>query len=328
MTTGVLALPGQQQAPFDLASLQKALAESTLNAGLKALGDRWSLAILRTAFVGVRRFDDWLTQLQIPRPTLAVRLKGMVALGIFYKRVYQEKPLRESYHLSAKGLALYDTVLMSWVWESRWGKGTLSLPNKLVHQDCGKTFTPSLACASCLQPTAQGHLRLSLDLRAHNLASAFLPQAGGRVARGARVSGVDDMAMTLGLRVDRWALLVVAAIMLGNHYFAQLGQVLQIAPSVLARRLRDMVATGLLRCDPDLLDARRQVYGLTSASRDLFGYIVCFAHWSSEYLCQRASTIVPLHEPDDHAFVPQVVCSQCLGRLKPWAVGFSYGAAP
>lgn len=314
-------MPILTPAPVALDRLQAALSHSTLNIGLKVLGDRWSLAILRTAFVGVRRFDDWIAQLRLPKPTLSARLRTLVALGIFYKRVYQEKPRRESYHLSAKGLALYDTVLMSWLWESRWGQDALPLPHKLVHHDCGHAFTPVLACSHCSQETHLSQLRL--QLQESDALGARLPPAPTKTRAG-RISGVNHLAMTLGLRVDRWALMVVAAIVLGNHHFDQLVHVLQIANSVLARRLRDMVATGLLRSEVSPTDARRQIYGLTPASRDLFGYIVCFAHWSSEHLCQRSSTIAPLHQPDGHAFVPQVECSQCKGRLKPWAVRFSY----
>jgi DNA-binding HxlR family transcriptional regulator len=321
-------IPHRSPARYDLDSLQKALEESTLNAGLKVLGDRWSMAILRTAFVGVRRFDDWLQQLGLPKPTLAARLKSMVALGIFYKRVYQERPLRESYHLSARGLALYDTVLMSWAWESRWGGGVMPLPHELVHGDCGHPFTPELSCSQCHQQTTLEQLRLGLRLHECTPANSIgqTPAAGlSATARGTRISGVNSRAMTLGLRVDRWALMVVAAVMLGNHHFDQLAYVLRIAPSVLARRLRDLVTTGLLRCDPDPDDARRQFYRLTPASRALSGYLVCFSHWSSEHLCHRASTIAPQHSPSGHDFFPEVVCSHCLGRLKPWAVRFSYG---
>lgn len=322
-------------ARFDLDSLRKALDDSTLNVGLKVLGDRWSMAIMRTAFVGVRRFDDWLTQLGLPRPTLAARLKSMVALGIFYKRVYQEKPLRESYHLSARGLAMYDTVLMSWAWEQRWGGGAMPLPQELLHLDCGHAFTPHIRCGHCQTFATLDHLRLELRSDPTGPTESATPREGKSSppivklppsGRSTRVSGVDDRAMTLGLRVDRWALMVVAAVLLGNHYFDQLAYVLRIAPSVLARRLRDLVSTGLLRCEPDPDDARRQFYRLTPASRALSTYLVCFAHWSSEHLCHRASTIAPQHLPEGHDFFPEVVCSHCSGRLKPWAVRFSFGA--
>jgi hypothetical protein len=92
---------------------------------------------------------------------------------------------------------------------------------------------------------------------------------------------------------------------------------------VLARRLADMVASGLLLCQPDLADARRKVYRLTPASRDLFGYIVCFSSWASRDHFHQPSSIQPTHKACGKPFVPQVVCSHCHAPLKPQEVSFS-----
>ena len=301
----------------DLDLTRDALASSTLNHGLMVLGDRWTVAVLMGAFTGVQRFDDWQTRLAIPRPTLANRLKALVAMGLMRQRAYQQRPQRFAYHLTSAGLKLYDHVLMIWMWEKRWGTRRASLPEKLVHRACGRNFVPVLACSACGGKTGMSDLTFSLKVNPVLLATAA--QAG----RTSRLSATDATGMGLGQRVDRWSLLIVAAVVIGCHYFDQLCHVLGIASSVLSRRLAGMVESGLLLSQPDLGDARRNVYRLTPASRDLFAYLVCFSTWASREYLHQPSSIRPTHKACGHAFFPQVVCSACSQPLKPWEVSFA-----
>lgn len=61
---------------LDLLLTRDALQSSTLNHGLKVLGDRWTVAVVMGAFTGFTRFEDWQTRLDIPRSTLAQRLSS------------------------------------------------------------------------------------------------------------------------------------------------------------------------------------------------------------------------------------------------------------
>ena len=274
------------------------------------------MALILGAFLGVRRFDDWQTRLNIPRHTLTERLKALLELDLLCQRPYQERPLRQAYHLTAKGLALYNHVLMMWVWERRWGSRQLALPQRLVHQGCGHAFMPELVCSACGDKVGANDLSFSLHI------NTALQAAAPQKQRGARLSLEESAQMGLGLRVDRWALLIVSAVLLGCHYFDQLSHVLGIGSSVLTRRLSSMVDSGLLLCQADMIDARRKIYRLTPASRDLFGYIICFASWSGLHHFQQPSSIVPTHKACGKPFVPQVVCNHCHEPLKPQEVAF------
>ena len=303
--------------PPDLDLTRDALASSTLSHGLQVLGDRWTVALILHAFLGVRRFDEWQSRLGLPRHTLALRLKSLMALGLLERRAYQARPVRQAYHLTDKGLTLYNHVLMMWVWERRWGSRQLALPQHLAHRPCGHTFLPALACVACTEKVGVNDLSLSLNI---NL--SMLAEHAPRL-RGARLTPEEGAQMGLGLRVDRWTLLIISGLLLGCHYFDQLSHVLGIGSSVLARRLADMVDCGLLLCQPDLVDARRKVYRLTPASRDLFSYIVCFSSWASTHHFHQPSSIAPTHKACGKPFVPQVVCSHCREPLKPKDVTFS-----
>lgn len=301
----------------DLDSTREALASSTLNHGLHVLGDRWTVALILDAFLGVRRFDDWQSRLGIPRHTLTQRLNALVEWNLLERRPYQQKPQRLAYHLTKKGLALYPQVLMMWAWERRWGTRRLALPRRLTHHSCGNSFLPELACSACGEKAGLSDLTFSLRVN-----TTLLAQPKQR-ARGARLTPEESTQMGLGLRVDRWTILIVTALFLGCHYFDQLRHVLGIGSSVLARRLGDLVESGLLLCQDDLIDSRRKVYRLTPASRDLFGYIVCLSSWAAQHLLEQPSSIMPAHKQCGRPFVPRVACSACKQPLQPDEVRFS-----
>ena len=284
------------------------------------LGDRWTVALILGAFIGVQRFDDWQSRLGIPRHTLAERLKALMALGLFEQRAYQERPARMGYHLTEKGLNLYNHVLMMWVWERRWGSRQLALPTKLMHSPCDHAFTPTLVCGACGEKVGVSDLAFSLTV---NTALQALNVTGPQRLRSVRLSPQENSQMGLGLRVDRWAILIVSSVLLGCHYFDQLSHVLGIGSSVLARRLASMVDAGLLICQMDTGDARRKIYRLTPASRDLFGYIMCFSNWASRYHFHQPSSILPTHKTCGNPFVPRVVCSHCQMPLLPHDVTFA-----
>jgi DNA-binding HxlR family transcriptional regulator len=306
----------------DLDLTRDALATSTLNHGLKLMGDRWTVAILLGAFLGVRRFDEWHTLLKIPRPTLTERLKMLMQIGLLRQRLYQERPARYAYHLTKKGITLYEHVLMIWDWERRFGDRDFALPAVLTHRSCGHAFTPQLACGACGEPAAITDLAFTLHPNPR-----LAPEEDAPATRTPRMSVADTPGMGLGLRVDRWTLLIICAVVLGCHYFDQLSHVLGIGPSVLARRLNGMVESSLLQCQVDRNDARRRIYRLTPASRGLFGYIVCFSNWASRQHFHEASSIQPTHKACGQPFQPRVVCSHCIQPLTPWDVNYRETAA-
>lgn len=262
--------------------------------------------------MGLRRFDEWQRRLEIPRQTLSQRLKTLVEMGILRQRPYQEKPVRLAYHLTQHGLSLYGPVLMIWAWERRWGSRQGSLPQSLRHTCCGHSFIPYLACGHCNERTTLNDLKFTLA------ANPALLLHSGPSTRSARMA-TETQPMGLGLRVDRWAILIISAVYLGCHHFDQLVNVLEIGPSVLTRRLGSLVADGLLIAQSDLIDGRRTVYRLTASSRDLFPYVLSFAYWATEHY-QQPSSIRPRHKTCDAPFAPRICCSYCHVQLSPHEV--------
>jgi DNA-binding HxlR family transcriptional regulator len=70
---------------------------------LEIVGERWTLLIVRDAFLGRRRFDEFQESLGIARNVLTDRLTRLVEEGILERVRYSERPERHEYHLTPKG---------------------------------------------------------------------------------------------------------------------------------------------------------------------------------------------------------------------------------
>ena len=70
---------------------------------LEVVGERWTLLIIRDAFLGLRRFDEFQESLGIARNVLTDRLVRLVEEGILDRVRYSERPERYEYRLTAKG---------------------------------------------------------------------------------------------------------------------------------------------------------------------------------------------------------------------------------
>jgi DNA-binding HxlR family transcriptional regulator len=73
---------------------------------LEVVGERWTLLIVRDAFLGLRRFDEFQESLGIARNVLTDRLNRLVDEGILERVRYSERPERFEYHLTTKGREL------------------------------------------------------------------------------------------------------------------------------------------------------------------------------------------------------------------------------
>lgn len=128
----------------ELASEPCSLARS-----LAVVGDRWTLLILRDAFLRVRRFDDFQARSGIARRVLAERLAKLVEDGILAKHAYQQRPTRYEYRLTPKGLDLYPVVLALVHWGDAHYAGAEGAPLLHRHKACGYIFRSRLCCSEC-----------------------------------------------------------------------------------------------------------------------------------------------------------------------------------
>ncbi len=126
---------------------------------LDIVGERWSLLILRDAFYGVRRFEDFRRDLGIARNVLTERLNKLVAQGVLAKVQYEDKPPRFEYRLTDKGRDLLGVVLAMMRWGDRWTGEGASPPVTLTHVSCGHATEALVTCSECGEELRLGELR-------------------------------------------------------------------------------------------------------------------------------------------------------------------------
>jgi DNA-binding HxlR family transcriptional regulator len=119
---------------------------------LELIGEWWSLLIIRDAFRGLRRFEDFQASLGIARNMLSRRLKALVAAGLLEKRPYSERPPRHEYRLTVKGRELMPVLVSLLVWGNRWTAPAAGPTTLLVDRATGEPIEPHLSLAGLPLP--------------------------------------------------------------------------------------------------------------------------------------------------------------------------------
>jgi DNA-binding HxlR family transcriptional regulator len=121
------------------------LRDCNLSKSFELVGDRWTLLILRSAFWGLRRFDDFQADIDVPRSVLSNRLAGLVESGIMERREYREtgQRTRVEYPLTAMGRGLGLPFMAMTAWGDKWLGDGIS-PLTLRSKSTGQKFSVAL----------------------------------------------------------------------------------------------------------------------------------------------------------------------------------------
>ncbi|MFJ5152263.1 winged helix-turn-helix transcriptional regulator [Streptomyces sp. NPDC088353] len=124
-----------------------ATQECSIARALEIIGERWTLLVVRDALYGVRRYNDFLVHLGMPRAVLAARLQTLTAEGILEKRRYQDSPPRYEYVVTERGIALWPTLRALGLWGRE--HFTEVRLRYFRHAECGTELGPYGECPSC-----------------------------------------------------------------------------------------------------------------------------------------------------------------------------------
>jgi DNA-binding HxlR family transcriptional regulator len=116
-------------------------ADCSIAQTLDVVGDPWTLLVVRDAFFGTRRFEDFRRSLGVPRATLSARLATLVEHDVMTKHQYSDRPVRHEYVLTAKGRALGPILVAMLQWGDNWSAPG-EPPVTLVDADSGESLTP------------------------------------------------------------------------------------------------------------------------------------------------------------------------------------------
>ena len=144
------------------------------------IGEWWTPLIIRDAFLGVTRFDEFQERLGIARNVLnqrlshlvdeavfervacnvlAARLERLVETGIMERVRYQEHPPRDEYVLTEKGRDLFPVIAALLAWGDKWTAGQAGPPLLLIHEPCGQPGTLRATCDRCGEPMGLDSIR-------------------------------------------------------------------------------------------------------------------------------------------------------------------------
>jgi DNA-binding HxlR family transcriptional regulator len=293
---------------------------SSVASALDIIGDRWTLLILREAFLGVRRFEQWQTRLGIARRLLANRLQKLVANGLLVRTPYQAHRLRYDYLLTPMGHDLYALALMIRRWERRWGTGMDAVVGEimLLHRLCGSKVEPRCVCLHCGQVVTAQQTKFEADADASRT-----PQGRRHRQRRSRVTSaqapnrspfLQDAIDILG---DRWTYLVLVAAFCRIRRFSAFREALGIATNILSDRLRRLVDAQILEHALSQEQPYVYEYALTEKGLDLLPVIVALLQWGDRWLAgSHKPSLILRHQLCGRRLKPGVICDVCGDPLR------------
>jgi DNA-binding HxlR family transcriptional regulator len=118
---------------------------------LEVVGDWWTMLVVRDAFLGVTRFEDFHQRLGISRNILQQRLTKLVTAGVLTRVPYSEHPPRVDYRLTDKGRDLWPVLTAMRQWGDTYAAPD-GPPLEVVHDACGHAGRQIMVCEHCREP--------------------------------------------------------------------------------------------------------------------------------------------------------------------------------
>lgn len=106
------------------------------------LADKWKFVIIRNAFNGMRRFDDFAEQLGVASNVLTARLSELVAADILTRVPVDGDGRAVEYRLTAKGHDLFPMLIFLAQWSDRWLKKRGGPRFEITSADTGELVQP------------------------------------------------------------------------------------------------------------------------------------------------------------------------------------------
>src|SRR5947209_10294281 len=121
----------------------------TIAKALEVISTRSAFLILREAFYGTTRFDDFAQRVGISEPVTAARLHELVDNGLLEREDYREpgQRTRQRYRLTDKGADLFPALVGLMQWGDRW-LDDRGRPVEPRHRDWGEPVAVELRCAA------------------------------------------------------------------------------------------------------------------------------------------------------------------------------------
>ncbi|MBI3701631.1 MAG: helix-turn-helix transcriptional regulator [Afipia sp.] len=274
------------------------------------LSDAWAFLVIREAFFGSKRFEEFRSGLEITRATLTDRLRRLTHEGILREVSYSDTSSRVEYKLTKAGIDLYPTFMALMQFGDRWLESSKSGPLQLIHQGCNCVSKPIVTCSCCERRiTAQdvtyidgpggGRVAADTPWRSRRTGDDFMRGRPSSVSRSLEVIG------------DRWSFLIIREAFYGHTRFDQLQAELGIATNILTDRLARLVDRGVFRKQKYQSAPERFEYVLTPMGADLHGPLMMMMAWGDRWRANGRPPMLLHHKLCDENFTPVVACNRC-----------------
>lgn len=274
------------------------------------LSDAWAFLVIREAFFGARRFEEFRSALEISRATLTDRLRRLTREGIFREISYSETSSRVEYKLTKSGIDLYPTFMALMQFGDRWLADPKGAPLQLIHEGCNCVSKPFVSCSCCHQRVVArgvsyrdgpgaGKTRVEPSRRSRRAVDDFMRGRPSSVSRSLEVIG------------DRWSFLVIREAFFGARRFDKLQTELNIASNILTDRLARLVERGVFKKRKYQSLPERFEYLLTPMGMDLYGPLIMMMAWGDRWRADGKPPLILKHLECGKDFTPTVICNRC-----------------
>ncbi|MDV3220451.1 helix-turn-helix domain-containing protein [Intrasporangium sp.] len=289
------------------------------------LGDRLTLAILRSAFLNqTRRFGQWLKETGAPPAMLSERLNTLVEQGLLLKE--EASSTRGEYLLTEKGLSVWPILVALWNWQREWSAEGALQP-ELVHDLCGHRGPTVPMCTCCGETVTPRDTRVELQPGVLASATTSGRRRSSRAPKDAVQSADFQFTEIMEVIGDRWSATVTGLALAGVRRFSEFRRTSGASPATLSERLSRLSRVGILVSGQD--EPTRE-YRLTPRGRALFGVFVFLLDWSRVANPGVTPALHVVHERCGQVLAPAHRCRGCGVQLTRVAVRFEapVGACP
>lgn len=282
------------------------IRSNLVNQVIDMIGDAWIMQLLSALVTAPHRFDQMVALIDVPRSTLAARLRQLMESGCVAK---QDAGAQVGYRLTAKGGELAPALKLIRQWNDHWRVSSPVLSSASPANLCGHTANIEVICACCGRQADARDMKV-FQTSLQPIVSRSRPNK--RVRNSDVFTGADNAIPAEGVLGDRWAGLIIAAAFFGATKYSDIEAALGIAPNILATRLERLTKQGLLSRALYQSSPPRYAYHLTEKGLSLYPIIVAMDEWARRWLKPREDLGWRiLHKPCLEWFKPRIQCARC-----------------
>lgn len=278
---------------------------------LNLLGDKPTLLILESYWLGSRRFAQFCEQTGLLKTVVSARLQKLVDEGVMVKSLYSSAPKRYEYRGTDKLHTLYSIALCMLNWETKWSTQKNKVQVKLTHLSCGETTNPVAVCKHCRDEINPREIDWQEGPGLSDMPALYDRRRKSRsgAQTKSKTALFDNLASIIG---DRWSMLVIRALFTGKDSFNEIQQDSQIATNILSERLQDLVDQKII-VKINAKKNQAQHYKLTERGIDIYPIIVGLMSWGDRWCAdEKGPPMILKHQTCGHDLVFDIACPHCL----------------